>query len=99
MDPYAIHMISKTSTVVDVSQLHEEMVAHMQDPFLEFRNVLVCTHRLLWSLPFVAPWHEFRLQCHDFIVTGDPRVDEEGFYLLRAWNIVTRELLVREELE
>jgi len=36
---------------------------------------------------------------HDFITAGEPGDDEEGFLVLGAWNIVTRELLSREEFE
>jgi len=33
------------------------------------------------------------------MITGEPGVDEERFLVLGAWNVVTRELLTREELE
>jgi len=33
------------------------------------------------------------------MVTWDLGVDRERFYLLRAWNVVIGDLLVREELE
>ena len=54
---------------------------------------------LLWSLPFTAPGFEFHLQYHDFVITGESGVNEERFLILGAWNVVTRELLVRQELE
>jgi len=33
------------------------------------------------------------------MMTGEPGVDEESFLVLGTWNVVTRELLTREELE
>ena len=33
------------------------------------------------------------------MITGEPRVDKERFLILGALNVVTRELLTREELE
>ena len=33
------------------------------------------------------------------MITGEPGIDEERFLVLGAWNVVTRELLTREELE
>jgi len=50
-------------------------------------------------MPFAAPWHESRLQHRDFMATRDLGIDEEKVYLLGAWKIVTREILMREELD
>jgi len=66
------------------------MVAYMQDSFSAFHNVLICMHRLLWSLLFVAAWYEFQLQYHDFMIIGDLGADGERFHALGAWNVVTR---------
>ena len=61
--------------------------------------MLECTQTLLWPLPLDAPWFEFCSRYHDFMMTGEPGVDEESFLVLGTWNVVTRELLTREELE
>lgn len=99
-DLYNIHMVPQTSVTAHISILHAAMVAHMQeDPFSEFHDVLARTRRLLWSLPLVAPWHEFRLRYHDFMVTGNPGPDTERFQALGAWCVITRELSLREEFE
>ena len=92
-------MAPGTSVVAHISQLHAPMRDHMQNPQSEFDNVLERTRTLLWSLPVVAPWIEFRQRCNDFMITGEPGVDEERFLVFGAWNVVTRELLTREELE
>ena len=75
------------------------MVAHMQDPLFEFHDVLAPTPRLLWTLPLTTPWHEFRLQYHDFLVTLDPGANGERFQILGAWIVVTKDLLLRERVE
>ena len=61
--------------------------------------MLARTHRLLWTVPPAASWHEFRLQYHNFMVTGNPEADGESFHILGAWTTITRELLLKEELE
>jgi len=61
----------------------------MQDPQSEFHSVLVRTKQLLWYLPFFAPWFEFRLRYHDFMIVGQPGVDGERFHVLGVWNVVT----------
>jgi len=99
MNPHLIHMAPGTSVVAYISQLHAAMRAHMQNPQSEFHNVLERTRTLLWSLLVVAPWTEFRQRYSDFTITGEPGIDEERFLVFGAWNIVTRELLTREELE
>ena len=99
MNPYLIHMVPGTSVVAHISQLHAAMRDHMQNPQSEFHDVLERTRRLLWSLPVVAPWSEFRQRYNDFMITGEPGIDEERFLVLGAWNVVTRALLIREELE
>jgi len=55
MDLYVIYMVPGISVATHISQPHAAMVTHIQDPFLEFHNVLVRTHTLLLSLPFAAP--------------------------------------------
>ena len=99
MNPYLIHMAPGISIGAHISQLHAAMWVHMQNPQSEFHNVLERTRILLWSLPVVAPWIEFRQRYSDFMITGEPGIDEERFLVLGASNIVTRELLTREELE
>ena len=84
VDPYAIHMAPQTSVAAHISTLHAAIVAHMQDPFSEFHDVMARTRRLLWSLPLVASWHEFRLRYHDFMVIGDPGLNRERFQIFGA---------------
>ena len=75
-NPYNIHMALQTLVAAHISTLHAALAAHIQeDPFSEFQDVLVCAHRLLWSLPVILPWHEFKLRYHDFVITGDPGHD------------------------
>ena len=88
VDPYAIPMVPKTSVADHISLLYAAMVANMQDLFLEFHDVLTCTRRLLRTLPLTTLWYEFRLCYHNFMVTGDPEVDEERFHILVAWATV-----------
>ena len=76
---YTMQMAHNTSMVVHITNLHEAMMAHVQDPFSEFHDVVARMLRFLGSLPLVAPWHEFRLRYHNFMATGDPGVDEERF--------------------
>jgi len=75
------------------------MLVHMQHPQSEFQDVLECTRILLWSLSFPTPWFEFYLRYHDFMITREPGVNEVRFLAPGVWNVVTRELLVGEELE
>jgi len=81
---YNMHMILGTSVATHVSLLHTAIVVHIQDPFLEFHDVLARTHRLLWTLPLTIPWHEFKLRYDDFMVTRDPGANRERFYILGA---------------
>jgi len=69
MDPYSINMMLGTSVANHISLLHASMIAHMQDPLFDFYSVTILTHRLLWFLPIVTPWVEFRIRFYDFIVT------------------------------
>ena len=92
-------MALETSVAAHMSTQYGAMVAYMKDPFFEFPNALTSTCRLLWTLPLTAPWHEFRLWYHDFIVTGDLGVDGEQFQILAAWTVVIKELLMRDGLE
>jgi len=92
-DPHNIHMAPQNSVAAHISTLHAAMVAHMEeDPLSEFHNVMARARRLLWSLPLAAPWHEFRLRYHNFMVTGDLGPDVERFQILRVWYVITREL-------
>ena len=59
--PYAIYIAPQTSVAAFISTLHTAMVVHMEDPLSEFHDVMARIRRLLWSLPLVALWHEFRL--------------------------------------
>jgi len=70
MYPYAANVMPTTSVATYVSLLHASTVAHMQDRFSEFHSVTACTRRQLWSLPTVAPWVEFKIHYHDFLMTG-----------------------------
>ena len=76
-----IHMTLGALLVVCIFLLHVAMVAHMQDPFSEFHNVLDHTHRLSWSLAVAAFWDLFRLQYYGFMVMGDLKQEGERFYV------------------
>ena len=79
MNAYTMQMAPHTPMTVHITNLHAAMMAHTQDPFSEFHDVVARTRRLLGSLPLTAPWYEFRLQYHDFMTTGDPGVHAERF--------------------
>ena len=96
---YTMQMAPNTSMAIHITNLHAAMMAHAQDPFSEFHDVVARTRRLLESLPLVAPWHEFRLRYHEFMATGDPGVDAERFQAIGPWIAVTRDLLLREEFD
>jgi len=49
MDPYAVHMMPGTSVATYIALPHANIVAHVQDPFLKFQSIMVCTCWLLWS--------------------------------------------------
>ena len=85
--------------VAHISQSHVTILAHMQDPQSEFYDVLIPTHRILWYLQFVATLNEFQLRYHNFMMIGDSGANKGTFHVLRVWSVVTRELIVREELE
>ena len=99
MDPYGINMITGASMAANNVLLHASIEAHAQDPFPEFYSITFHAHRLLWSLPRVDMWVEFRLHYHHFIVIGNRGWDEPRFQAQGAWTIVTTELLLREEFE
>jgi len=69
MDPYAINIIPGTSVATHISLLHASIIAHMQDLFSEFHHVSNYARKLLWSLPTVPPWVEFRTRYHDFMIS------------------------------
>ena len=86
-----MNMMSRTSITSHISLLHASMVAHMQDPFSKFHDVIARTRRLLWSLPTVVPWVEFRTHYHDYVTTGALEWDgpscsfrELGYYYYRV---------------
>ena len=70
MDPYAVNTIPGTSVATHISLLHVSMVAHVQDPFFEFHNNTIRACRLLWPLPTIAPWVEYRIHYLDFTMKG-----------------------------
>ena len=70
MEPYVVNMVPSTFVAACISLLHDSMIAHAHDPFSEFHSIMVRACRLLWSLPTVAPWVEYRICYHDFMMTG-----------------------------
>ena len=75
------------------------METHAQDPYSEFHSITVRAHRLLWSLPLVGPWVEFKHRYHNFMMIGSPGLDGPRFQAQGAWTTLTTELLLREEFE
>ena len=84
MDPYAVNMMHGTFVAAHIALLHASRIAHAQDPFFEFHNITVRAFRLLWSLPMVDPWIEFRLRYHHFMITGNPGWDGPRFQVQRV---------------
>ena len=79
MDPYGVNMMPGASMAAHISLLHASIGARAQDPFSEFHSVTIHGHKLLWSLPAVHPWVEFRLRYHHYMVTGNPSWDGPRF--------------------
>jgi len=79
MDPYAINLIPAASMAAHIALLHASIEAHAHDIFSEFHSVTVRGHRLLWSLPTVHLWVDFRLCYHHYMVTGNPGWDGPRF--------------------
>jgi len=71
MDPYAINVMPGMSMAAHISLLQGSITAHVQDPFSEFHSITIHAHKLLWSLPTVDPWVEFRFRYHHFMMTGN----------------------------
>jgi len=71
MDPYAINFMSSASVTAHIALLYASIEAHAEDPFSKFHSITVRAHRLLWSLPAVHPWMEFRIRYHHYMVTGN----------------------------
>ena len=69
MDPYVVNLMPGASMAAHIALLHASIEVHTQDPFSEFHSAMVSGHRLLWSLPAVHPWVEFRLRYHHYMVT------------------------------
>ena len=72
MDPYAINLMLGASMASHIALLHASIEVHAQDPFSEFHSATVRGHRLLWSLPTVQLWVDFRLCHHHYMVTRNP---------------------------
>ena len=72
MDPYGVNMMPGASMATHIVLLHASIEVHAQDPFSEFYSITVRADKLLWSLPAVHPWVEFRLHYHHYMVTGNP---------------------------
>jgi len=85
MDPYAVNLMLGASMAAHIALLHASIEVHAQDPFSEFHNAMVRRHRLLWFVPAVHPWVEFRLHYHHYIVTGNPGWDGPRFQAKGAW--------------
>ena len=64
-----------------ITLLQASIEAHAQDPYSEFHSIMVRAQRLLWSLPLVGPWVEFRHCYHDFMITGNSAWTGLGFRL------------------
>ena len=79
MDPYSVNMMPGASMAAHIAVLHASIEVHPQDPFSEFQSAVVHGHRLLWPLPAVHPWVEFRLRCHHYMLTGNPGWDGPRF--------------------
>ena len=75
MDPYGVNMMSGASMVAHTVLLHASIEAHAQDPFSKFHSITVHAHRLLWSLPAVDLWVEFRLHYHHFMIIRNLGLD------------------------
>ena len=71
MDPYVVNSMLGASVAAYIVLLHASIEAYAQDPFSEFQSIMVCAHRLLWSLPAAHLWMEFRLRYHHYMVTGN----------------------------
>jgi len=98
MDSYTIHMVLRTFVVAHISQLHTAMVAPMQDLFSEFHDVLV-THTEFYS-PCLLLHHGMNSDRISWFHSYKGPWGWWGeIYLSGEWDIVTRELLVREELK
>jgi len=83
MDLYVVNMMPSSFMAAHISLLHASMIAHAQDPFFEFHNIMVCACRLLWPLPTVDQWVEFKLRYHHFMMTENlgwdgPRFQVQG---------------------
>ena len=99
MDPYGVNLLLGGSMIAHIALLHISMEAHAQDPYSEFHSITVRVQRLLWSLPPVGPWVEFRQRYYDFMTTGNPGIDRPRFQAQGACVTLTTELLLREEFE
>ena len=64
-----------------------------------FHGVTARMHRLLWSLPTIAPRVEFRTRYHGYLIMGALRWDVLRFQPQGAWVTITIESLRREEFE
>jgi len=85
--------------IAHIALPHISIEAHAQDPYSEFHSITVRAQRLLWSLPLVGPWVEFRHHYHDFMMIRNPGFDGPMFQAQRAWTTLTTELLLSEEFE
>jgi len=99
MDSYGVNLLSGGSIIAHIALLHMSTEAHAEDPYFEFHSITVRAHRLVWSLPLVCPWLEFRHRYHDFMMTENPGLDGPRFQAQGAWTTLTTELLLREEFE
>ena len=100
MDPYGVNLLPGGSMIAHIALLHMSMETHAQDPYSEFHSVAFRAQRLLWSLPPVGPWVEFRHRYKYFMVSGNPGVDGPRFQAHGgAWTTLSAELLLREEFD
>ena len=97
MDSYGVNMMMGASMAAHIALLHASIEAHAHYPFFEFHSITIRAHRLLWSLPTVHPWMEFRLRYHHYMVTGNPGWDGPRFQVPGAWTTIATELLLREQ--
>jgi len=72
MNPYAVNIMTYTSTTTHISLLHASLVAQIEDLLSRFHSIMARTRSLLWSLPIVAHWVKFRTWYHDFMTMRAP---------------------------
>jgi len=52
-NPYTVQKAPQTPMAAHITNLYAAMMAHVQDPFSEFHDMVTRTRRLLGSLPLL----------------------------------------------